>query len=154
MTSVVELVIALFTGSELRAVLPLTERALSACSPRPDTLCIDDQPGDRRFSVQVDWSTSQGGAQAGHGTGVPLSGLGISSGGMFWFFSQTNPEMLTKIVNGCAVNGHFWVFESAGTNVGLTIRITDTRTGAVQTYLNPDLHAAAPVQDTQAFVCP
>ena len=48
----------------------------------------------------------------------------------------------------------FWLFFSAGTNVGFTLTAVDTQTGAQRTYTNPDINAAVPVQDTAAFACP
>ena len=71
-----------------------------------------------------------------------------------WFFSPDNPEMLIKILNACGVNGHYWVFYSAGTNVGLVTTVTDTITGRVRRYTNPDLLPAPALQHTQAFSCP
>jgi hypothetical protein len=118
------------------------------------TLCIDDQPGDARFQVKVHYHTQQSGGRVGDGQAIYLSSLAVNHGGMFWFFGADNPEMLIKVLNGCAVNGKFWVFYSAGTNVGLTTTVLDTKTGVTQTYRNADLTAAPPVQDTSAFSCP
>jgi plastocyanin len=121
------------------------------CAADAVTLCIDDVPGDNRFKVQVHWQTSQGGGQSGDGQAIPLSNLGVTEGGLFWFFSANNPELLIKIVNGCPVTQHWWVFASAGTNVGITITITDTSDQSVKVYTNPDRTAMAPIQDTAAF---
>ena len=125
-----------------------------SCVPDTTTLCIDDQPGDARFEIKVSYHTSQSGGLSGDGKAIPLTTLGVVHGGLFWFFGADNPEMLVKVINACAVNQSFWVFYSAGTNVGLTVTVTDTRTGQARTYLNHDLTPAAPVQDTQAFPCP
>ncbi|HEV7517025.1 MAG TPA: hypothetical protein VGR07_12060 [Thermoanaerobaculia bacterium] len=111
------------------------------------------RPGDRRFKVQVAYRTTQGGGRSGAGTAIPLTSLGVDRGGLFWFFSPDNPEMLVKVINSCSLNGKFWVFYSAGTNVGLTTTVTDTLTGQAKTYANPDLTPAAPVQDTSALPC-
>jgi hypothetical protein len=62
--------------------------------------------------------------------------------------------MLVKVLGACGVNGHHWVFASAGTNVGLTFTVTDTATGAQRVYTNTDLQAAVPIQDLNAFICP
>ncbi len=124
-----------------------------ACLADAGTLCIDDQPGDRRFKIQVSYRTTQGGGRSGAGTAIPLSSLGLDRGGLFWFFNPENPEMLVKVIDACSLNGHFWVFYAAGTNVGLTTTVTDTRTGQSKTYTNPDLTPAAPVQDTNALPC-
>ena len=78
----------------------------------------------------------------------------MTHGGLFWFFGADNPEMLIKVIKGCTVNNHFWVFYAAGTNVGFTVTVTDTKTGHQVTYTNHDLTAAPPVQDTNALSCP
>ncbi|MGH7486706.1 MAG: hypothetical protein ACREMY_14065, partial [bacterium] len=125
----------------------------SGCIGGDTTLCIDDEPGDRRFQVEVSFHTSQGGASSGGGRAIPLSSLGVTHGGMLWFFSPDNPELLVKVLDACSVNGHDWIFASAGTNVGVTLAVTDTKTGATRTYTNPDRHPLDPVQDTSAFAC-
>lgn len=126
----------------------------AACVPTPTALCLDDLPGDRRFQVQVAYQTAQNGGLSGQGNAVPLANLGLKHGGAFWFFSQDNPEMLIKILNVCASGTpRYWVFYSAGTNVGLTITVTDTATGHAKTYTNPDLHTAVPVSDTEGLPC-
>ena len=117
------------------------------CTPNATTLCVDDQPGDRRFKVQV---TFQG---TGNGNAIPLSSLGVNSGGLFWFFGPNNPELLVKVLNGCGLNNRYWIFWSAGTDVALTLTVTDTVRGQAKTYTNPQGTAARPVQDTNALPC-
>lgn len=126
----------------------------SPCTPNSTTLCIDQNTGDRRFMIQVSYSTVEGGGLSGSGNAIALSSLGVTEGGLFWFFASTNPEMLIKIIDGCALNNSFWVFFAATTNVGFTVTVTDTKTGHQATYTNPDQNAAPPVQDTSALSCP
>ncbi|HVR29665.1 MAG TPA: hypothetical protein VMS86_09020, partial [Thermoanaerobaculia bacterium] len=64
-----------------------------------------------------------------------------------------NPEVLLKVLDGCEVNGHYWVFWSAGTNVRLVVTVTDRRTARQRVYANPDLMPALPVTDIRAFTC-
>jgi N-acetylglucosamine-6-sulfatase len=139
-----------------RHVEPSRAAAVSGgCTPGPTTLCVDGVPGDRRFKVEVSYQTSQGGGRAGQGQAIPLAPVGIDHGGAFWFFASDNPEMLVKVIDGCGVNANKWVFASAGTNVGLTVTVTDTTTGLQKIYRNADLHPAQPIQDTSAFAtCP
>ncbi len=125
-----------------------------ACVPGPTTLCVDQDPGDGRFQVRVSYHTTQGGSLSGSGNAIPLSSLGVTQGGLFWFFGATNPEMLIKIIDGCALDSHFWVFYAATTNVGFTVTVTDTLTGHQATYTNHDQTAAPPQQDTSALACP
>jgi hypothetical protein len=134
-----------FTGS--------TPTVGSACVANSTTLCIDEQPGDRRFKLRVQYSSPDRGL-TGDGAAVPLSSVGIAEGGAFAFFSSSNPEMLVKVLNGCGLGNHYWVFFAAVTDVGFTVTVTDTLTGTTRTYSNADHQAAIPVQDTSAFTCP
>ena len=61
-----------------------------------------------------------------------------------------------KAVNACTFNPpRYWVFARGLANVEVTMRVTDTTTGAVRQYLNPLNKAFAPIQDTNAFAtCP
>ena len=121
------------------------------CTPDATTLCIDDQPGDRRFRVTMQFSNNQG---SGSSNAIPLTSLGVTRGGLFWIGSQGNPEMLIKVLNGCSTGlNSYWVFYAATTNQGLVTTVTDTETGRVWTRTNPQGTAAAPVQDTRAFPC-
>jgi hypothetical protein len=122
-----------------------------SCNSDAKTLCIDDQPGDRRFKVTVDYNSRTGGS--GSATAISLSSLGVVRGGLFWFFSPENPELLVKVLDGCALNNNYWVFASAGTNIGLSITVTDTLYGRQRNYRNNDGTPASPIQDTQAFTC-
>ncbi len=124
-----------------------------SCVADAATLCIDDQPGDGRFKVQAPFHTSQGGGLSGQAHPVALGSLGVDRGGLFWFFSPDNPELLIKVLNGCALDGHYWVFLSAGTNAGLTVTVTDTRTGKTWTRTNADGTPVPSVQDTGALAC-
>ncbi len=125
-----------------------TPGAGTTCTPDSTTLCIEG-----RFRIRVTYSTVQGGGLAGSGRAIPLTSLGVTKGGLFWFFGADNPELLIKVLDGCGVNGKRWVYFSAGTNVGFTVTVVDLHTGATKTYTNPDLNPAAPLQDTSAFTC-
>src|SRR5436305_1121589 len=143
----------LSTYRKARVGLTLTQDDLSGgCLPSATALCIDDVPGDRRFEVTMDYNHAP--SLHGPAFAVSTASLGVTNGGLFWFFSQRNPEMLVKILNACSVNHRFWVFFTAGTDVGFTVHVRDTATGQVKTYVNADDNPALPLQDTDAFVCP
>jgi pseudomonalisin len=120
------------------------------CTPGPAILCIDDQPGDGRFSITA---TYVAGSQAGNAAAIPLASAGVAQGGLFWFFAAANPELLIKVLDACQLNQKFWLFYAAGTNVGFTITVTDTKTGRSKQYTNQQNTAAPPIQDTAAFPC-
>lgn len=84
-----------------------------------------------RFTAEISWRTPDGATGAGRST--PLA----SDTGAFWFFDRQNPELLIKVLDGRAVNGHYWVFFGALTNVEYDLTVTDTETGARRTWHNP-----------------
>ena len=109
--------------------------------PNPDsTLCL--QGG--RFRATVAWHDFSGNSGVGHA--VPLS----SDTGSFWFFSPNNVELVVKTLDGRALNGNWWVFSGALSNVEYTLTVTDTASGAVRTYTNPS-GTFASQGDTAAF---
>ena len=97
------------------------------------------------FTVTMDWRVPSQGT-SGNGRGVVVT----VDTAYFWFFSPNNVEVVIKIVDGRAVNGHTWVFYGALSDVEYTIRVTDNSTGIVKTYFNPAGNLAS-VADTLAF---
>ncbi|MEM8932514.1 MAG: hypothetical protein AAGE94_15130, partial [Acidobacteriota bacterium] len=100
-----------------------------------------------RFSVSVAWRDSEN--QRGVAEPVDLT----LDSGLFWFFDSENLEMLIKVLDGRAINGHFWVLWGAATDVGLDITITDHATGEVWTGSNP-VGTLASGGDVEAFADP
>ena len=111
------------------------------CSPTPTSLCLNGG----RFRAEARWRVAPQG-QSGAGTAVALTG----ETGYFWFFSANNIELVVKVVDGRAVNGKFWVFYGALSNVQYEIAVTDLETGDVRVYANPDGRLSS-VADTAAF---
>lgn len=127
----------------------------TACTPSATVLCVDDHAGDKRFQVEAAFQTSQNGGSSGNGQAIPLTSLGVTHGGLFWFFSADNPELLVKVLNTCSFSSRIWVFASAGTNVAVLLTVTDTKNGTQAVYTNADGHSMAPIQDTSALnTCP
>ena len=123
------------------------------CEPGPAVLCLDHLPADRRFRVEARFATALDPARRGAATAVPLGPSGMPSAGLFWFFAADNPELLVKVLDGCAANGRHWLFAAAATNTAFTLEVLDTATGRRRTYTNADLAPAAPVLDSGAFPC-
>ena len=115
-----------------------------SCAPGPNALCL----GDGRFRVGATWNSNAG---SGAANVVSLT----DDSGYLWFFDSTNIELVTKVLNGCAIDAHYWVFLAGLTNVAATVTVTDSQTGLFRTYTNPPGQAFAPVQDVSAFAtCP
>ncbi len=125
----------------LPALHKIVRMSLGACAPDPTTLCLNSG----RFKVEVSWRVPER-ATNGVGRAVPMS----SDAGSFWFFNQANTELVVKVLDGRTVNGKFWFFSGALSNVEYTITVTDLTTGAVKTYFNPSGQLAS-FADTSAF---
>ncbi len=117
-----------------------------SCLASSTTLCL----AGNRFEVEVDWRDFEG--ETGSGRVVSVDS---ADSGLFWFFDADNWELLVKVLDGCGINNRFWVFSAATTNVEFSLKVTDTHSGAVRTYVNPSGVAAAATTDTDAFAtCP
>ncbi len=116
------------------------------CGDPATTLCLHGG----RFRVSMIWETSTG--QTGAGQAVPLS----DDSGYFWFFEQTNAEVLTKIHDACVPPyNHFWFFAAGMTNVRVVITVDDLQAQVRKTYTNPQGTPFRPLQDNAAFAtCP
>jgi hypothetical protein len=75
-----------------------------------------------------------------------------SDTGYFWFFNPANTEVVVKVLDACAVDGHFWIFGSGLTNLGVTLTVTDLKTGTTATYTNTDGSPFQPIQDFATFL--
>ena len=63
--------------------------------------------------------------------------------------------MVVKVLNGCGLNSRYWTFAAGLTDVNVILTVTDTQTGAIRTYTNPQGISFQPIQDTDAFAaCP
>jgi hypothetical protein len=110
------------------------------CNSSSTALCLSAG----RFEVTVAWTDFQG--NHGDGQAIPLT----ADTGYFWFFTNTNVELVVKVLDARAINGHFWVFYGALSNVHYEITVRDSQTGDVQVYDNPSGQFAS-TGDTLAF---
>jgi hypothetical protein len=117
--------------------------AAGPCTPDATALCLTG----RRFRAATSWTAN---GEQGDGQTLRLTG----ETGAFSFFQPDNVEVVVKVIDGCAIDGRFWVFATGLTNVGTVLTVTDTATGAFRTYQNPAGTPFAPIQDTAAFPCP
>jgi hypothetical protein len=71
-----------------------------------------------------------------------------------YFTDPGNFEMGLKMLDGCALNNHFWVFIGGLTTDQWTVNILDTATGNAWSSRNELNHLTSTVADTSAFPCP
>ena len=128
------------TGSACQvATAPAT-----ACVDNVNTLCLQQ----KRFRVVASRSIQD---QLVPGQAV----IATSESGFFRFSSPDNIEVLIKVLNSCALNNRYWVLATPmTTDVGYTLTVTDTQTGATRTYSSGAGGPTGLVQDTNAFTCP
>ena len=107
---------------------------------------------DGLFEVKVEWTDTEG----HQGTGKVVPGFSPNSG-LFWFFRPSNWELLVKVLNGCALNGHYWVLGAGATNVGYSVRVhapwAGNPGGFAWTYSNPVNQHSRFFVDTEAIAC-
>lgn len=113
------------------------------CGTAGTTLCLAD-----RFALDVDWRTGAAGP-VGVGTATALN----ATSGVFSFFDEDNAELLVKVLDGCGVNGHWWVFSAAATDVEYVLRVTDTNTSTTRTFFNALGSTGRAVTEIEAFPC-
>lgn len=117
----------------------------TGCAESSAALCL----GAERFRIAVEWRDYQGRRGAGHA--YPLT----ADSGLFWFFSDTNLEVLVKVVDACTGFGRHWVYAAATTDVEYTLTATDTATGRSRSYFNPLGRRSPAITDSDAFAtCP
>jgi photosystem II stability/assembly factor-like uncharacterized protein len=130
----------LYAATYGRGIFRIGLGGSTPCVAGANTLCLNGG----RFRVTAFFQSP---GASGAATAVALTG----DTGYFWFFSAGNVEIVLKVVDGRSFNSRFWVFAGGLTNVGVVITVTDTQSGAIQTYVNPQGVAFQPIQDTNAF---
>ena len=115
----------------------------AACTQSGKALCLSDG----RYEVRADW---RAGEESGAAGGIART----SDTGMFWFFSPDNVELVVKVLDGCALNGHRWVVMGGLTDVGVEIMVRDTASdAAAKAYVNSEGSPFATKFDLTAFSC-
>ncbi len=118
---------------------------ISSCTPSATAICLNNH----RFRVEATFNAGSSGS--GQAQAVQLT----PDTGYLWFFSASNVEAIVKVLSGCGLNGHYWVFAGGLTNVEVTLTVTDTATGQSRQYMNPQNTTFQPIQDTSALsTCP
>ena len=104
-----------------------------------DALCVG------AFQVEVEWDDGKG--RMGRGFAERLT----ADAGDFWFFHPSNIELVVKVLDGCAINDHYWVYAAGLTDVGVTTTVRDLRTGVEKSWTNPPGTRFRPITDPEAF---
>ncbi len=122
---------------------PPSGEGYTDCVPQTTPLVFDGG-----FNVQLCYETPSGEVGEGKG-GIWASG----ESGLLWFFNRGNAEVLIKVLNGCAYNGHRWVFVAPVTDLAFNLHVTDG-VSEPWSHHNRQREVATPARDTFAFECP
>ncbi len=68
------------------------------------------------------------------------------------YFDRNNAEVLIKVLDGCGVNGHRWVFVAPVTDLAFSLHV-DSPDGRRWTHTNRLGQTAEARSDTSAFAC-
>ncbi|HEX5760548.1 MAG TPA: cellulase family glycosylhydrolase [Thermoanaerobaculia bacterium] len=107
---------------------PLGAATAASCAAGPGTLCLLGA----RLEVEVAYRDPRDGVVR-PAAAVPRS----DQTGTFWFFAPENVELVVKALDGRPLTGAFWLFWGALSDLEYRIELTDTATGARETYVNP-----------------
>ena len=115
------------------------------CVPDAWTVCLLGG----RFEITVNWEDYQHVHRDAF-----VASAGTPESALFYFRQAANWEFLIKIINGCSLNGKYWVYFAAATDVGYVVTVRDTRsTAPPKEYTNPLGTASPAVNDSGAFNC-
>ncbi len=129
-------------GAQTVARSPLAAGEYTECSPTSTPLVFDGG-----YQVSLCYETAEGLIGEGRG-GIWASG----QSGLLWFFDRDNAEALVKVLDGCAYNGHRWVFVAPVTDLAFNLHVT-SHNGRRWTHRNRLGTTAATRSDTSAFDC-
>ena len=83
--------------------------------------------------------------------------MGSPDSALFWFFSDTNFEVMVKVIDACSFNGFFWVYIAGMTDQEYTVTVLDgvryPNPGHEQQYFNPLGTRSPAFTDIMAFPC-
>lgn len=74
-----------------------------------------------------------------------------SQSAVFYTFSSANWEVVAKVLDGCAINDHSWVFAAGASTVSFTVRAKNHASGEERLYSSSS--SGNPIIDTQALDC-
>ena len=111
---------------------------------RPETASLVFAGG---FKVAMCYETAGGEIDEGK-AGIWASG----EAGLLWFFSRDNAEVLVKVLDGCHLNGHRWVYAAPVTDLAFNLYVQGPD-GSNWAHHNRLGETAASRSDNFAFPC-
>ncbi len=112
------------------------------CVETDTVMCLQDG----RYAVTIEWETL-----SGESGSARVARPRTSDSGLFYFFNYNNWEVLLKVLDGCAVNQHHWVYAASATDLGINMVVRDTVTNQEKVYFKEAGTPAPATTDSGAF---
>ena len=120
----------------------VAEQVTGWCEAGAMRLCLHD----RRFGVQVVAYTSE---LERYGDGQ-VAREGTAESGVFYLSDPEEWEVLVRVVDGCAINGYYWVLAAATGDLALEVSVSSTGPGQYG-FIVHRRRPGMPIVDTEAF---
>ena len=120
----------------------LAAGAATDCTPSGPALALSGG-----YTVSMCYETSAGAVGQARDWG-----LDSSQSALLYFFDRNNVEVLIKVLDGCGVNGHRWVFVAPVTDLAFNLHV-ESPAGERWTHRNRLGQTADAAGDTSAFPC-
>lgn len=116
---------------------------VSGCVPNATTACLLGN----RYEVKIRWEDYQHVVRD-----ALVAAAGTPDSALFYYSNPANWEFLIKVIDGCFITNHVWVYFAAATDVGYVVTVRDTQPGGItKTYTNALGNPARAVNDSSAF---
>ena len=121
---------------------PPTGPGYTDCVPATTALVFDGG-----YNVRMCYETGSG------TVGEAKAGIWASGeSGLLWFFNRDNAEVLVKVLNGCHINNHRWVYVAPVTDLAFNLYVVDSE-GRTWPHHNRQGDTASTRSDNEAFPC-
>ena len=102
-----------------------------ACHESPTVACLNQE----RFRVAIEWRRPP---EQPDFDSAFVSDLGTDHSALFHFRQDaSNLEFLVKVLDGCHLTNHYWLFFAGTTDVEFALDVEDTQSGETLRYTNP-----------------
>lgn len=88
-----------------------------SCAESDTVMCLQNG----RYEATLEWMTPDG--KTGQ---AKVARPRTRDSGLFYFFDYNNWEVLLKVLDGCGVNDHHWVYAASASDLGMTLVVRDT----------------------------
>lgn len=125
-------------------------------NPGPPAKSNCGSSGGELLCLQTTFQVTAGYRISGPGTAPTAASIVNTANvgsGIFWFNNPNDWQIMVKVLDGCAINGQWWVFSAATTNLFYELSVVQVLDGQPKLYFNYPGPPAPAVTDTAAFPC-